>query len=232
IVSYARVPYACVGKESTVPRRPPAARRPRLAASARRAQLVEVGRRLFAQRGYEAASVEEIAERAGITKPVVYEHFGGKEGLYAVVVDREVEHIVSRIVEAISQGSPRERVERAALAFLRYVEERPDGFTTLLRDTPALKGSGEMPGLMHDLADRVGTIFTEQFRKAGYDAKAAPIYAHALVGMVAFVGQWWTESQKPPPAEAVAGHLAALAWMGLRHLPRRPALLRTVRRRS
>src|SRR5262249_57462327 len=145
IVSYARVPYACVGKESTVPRRPPAARGPRLAASARRAQLVDVGRLVFAQRGYEAASVEEIAERAGITKPIVYEHFGGKEGLYAVIVDREVEHIVERIVRAISSGSPRERLERAALTFLHYVQERPQGFPMLLRDTPALHGRPPMP---------------------------------------------------------------------------------------
>ncbi len=199
--------------------------RERLTAAARRAQLVEVGRAVFARRGYEAASVEEIAERAKVSKPIVYEHFGGKEGLYAVVVDREVEHIVGRIVEAISTGSPRERLERAALAFLTYVKERPDGFSVLLRDAAPSKRSGEMPALMYDLADRVGGVFTEQFRMAGYDAKAAPIYGHALVGMVAFVGQWWTETRKPPPAETVASHLAALAWMGLRHLPKRPALL-------
>jgi AcrR family transcriptional regulator len=198
--------------------------RPRLAASALRAQLVDVGRGVFAERGYEATSVEEIAERAGITKPIVYEHFGGKEGLYAVIVDREIEHIVRSITEAISTGTPRERLERAALAFLRYVRERPGGFTVLLRDAPASKAGGKMPALMHDLADRVGAIFTEQFRRAGYDAKAAPIYAHALVGMVAFVGQWWTESRKPPPVEMVASHIAGLAWMGLRHLPKRPRL--------
>jgi AcrR family transcriptional regulator len=201
-------------------------KRPRLAASARRAQLVDVGRVVFAQRGYEATSVEEIAERAGISKPIVYEHFGGKEGLYAVIIDREVEHIVASIVEAISTGTPRERVEQAALAFLRYVQERPEGFTILVRDTPATKRTGEMPGLMFDLADRVGAVFTEQFRRAGYDASSAPIYAHALVGMVAFVGHWWTECRKPPPAEAVASHIAALAWMGLRHLPRKPTMTR------
>ena len=197
----------------------------RFTAAARRAQLIEVGRSVFASRGYEATSVEEIADRAKVSKPIVYEHFGGKEGLYAVVVDREVKHIVSRIVEAMSTGSPRERLERAALAFLTYVKERPDGFAVLLRDAPASKRTGEMPALMYDLADRVGAIFSEQFRKAGYDAKSAPIYAHALVGMIAFVGQWWTESRKPPPAETVASHVAALAWMGLRHLPKRPALL-------
>src|ERR1043166_6753293 len=108
--------------------------RTRLTAIERRAQLVDVGRGVFAKRGYEATSVEEIAERARVSKPIVYEHFGGKEGLYAVVVDREVEQIVSRIVEAISSGSPRERLERAALAFLTYVKERPDGFAVLVRD--------------------------------------------------------------------------------------------------
>jgi len=202
----------------------------RLTAAARRAQLIEVARTVFARRGYEATSMEEIAERARVSKPIVYEHFGGKEGVYAVVVDREVEHIVARIVEAMSTGSPRERLERAALAFLTYVKERPDGFGVLLRDAAPSRRSGQMPALMYDLADRVGGVFAEQFRNAGYDAKAAPIYAHALVGMVAFVGQWWTESRKPPPADVVASHLAALAWMGLRHLPRRPTLLTTSRR--
>jgi Tetracyclin repressor-like, C-terminal domain len=92
-----------------------------------------------------------------------------------------------------------------------------------------VRSSYRLPGLMYDLADRVGAVFTEQFRRAGYDRKAAPIYAHALVGMVAFVGQWWTESRKSLAPEAVASHLAALAWMGLRHLPRRPSLLATTR---
>jgi AcrR family transcriptional regulator len=196
----------------------------RLSAAARRAQLVEVGRAVFAERGFEATSVEEIAARAKVSKPIVYEHFGGKEGLYAVVVDREVEHIVARIGEAVASGSPRDRLEQAVIAYLRYVEERPDGFAVLLRDAPRTENHGPLPALMYELADRVGAVFTNLFRQAGYDAKAAPIYAHALVGMVAFVGQWWTESRKPPPAELVASHVAALAWMGLRHLPKKPTL--------
>jgi AcrR family transcriptional regulator len=195
----------------------------RLTAVARRAQLIEVGRAVFAEQGYEATSVEEIAARAKISKPILYDHFGGKEGLYAVVVDREVEYILNNIAEAVSSGSPRERFEKATLTYLTYVQEHPEGFAVLLRDQPA-RGR-EMPALMYDLADRISHVFTEQFGTAGYDSKTAPIYAHALVGMVAFVGQWWTESRKPPPVETVASHISALAWMGLRHLPKRPTLI-------
>ncbi|HYC21921.1 MAG TPA: TetR/AcrR family transcriptional regulator [Candidatus Bathyarchaeia archaeon] len=196
---------------------------PRLSAAARRAQLVEVGRSVFAKRGYEATSVEEIAERARVSKPIVYEHFGGKEGLYAVVVDREMERVVTRIAESISSGTPRQRVERAALSFLTYVKEEPDGFAVLSRDAPVGSARGGMSSLLNDVAERVGDVFAATFKQAGYDPKVAPVYAHALVGMVTFVGQWWTETRKVP-VERVASHIAALAWMGLRHLPKRPQL--------
>jgi AcrR family transcriptional regulator len=197
----------------------------RLPASARRAQLVEVGRALFAEKGYEATSVEEIAERAKVSKPIVYEHFGGKEGLYAVVVDREMDYVVRRITEAIAEGTPRQRVEQAALAFLLYVRDHPDGFAVLSHDRPLGHPpgvGGSMSSLLNEVADRVGRLFAQSFKSAGYDAKSAPIYAHALIGMVTFVGLWWREARKPP-VEEVANHIAALAWMGLRHLPKKPA---------
>lgn len=196
----------------------------RLTASARRAQLIEVARKVFAKHGYEATSVEEIAKRAKVSKPIVYEHFGGKEGIYAVIVDREMEYVVRRIVEAISSGSPRERVEHASLAFLRYVQDNPEGFAVLSQDSPLTSSRGSMSSLLNDVAERVASIFLASFKEAGYDARAAPIYAHALVGMVTFVGKWWTETRKPS-IEEVAKHISALAWMGLRHLPKRPSLV-------
>lgn len=113
-------------------------------------------------------------------------------------------------------------MKNAALAYLTYVKEHPEGFAVLQRDTPTARG--EMPALMYDLADRVSKVLTEQFSEGGYDANTAPIYAHALVGMIAFVGQWWTDSHKPPPVETIANHIAALAWTGLRHLPKQPKL--------
>jgi AcrR family transcriptional regulator len=195
----------------------------RLSASERRAQLIEVGRAVFAKYGYEGTSVEQIAKRAKVSKPIIYEHFGGKEGLYAVVVDREMDYVERRIVEAISSGSPRERVEHASLTFLNYVKDHPDGFAVLSQDSPLTSSRGSMSSLLNELADRVGDVFVSAFKDAGYDPKAAPIYANALIGMVTFVGKWWTEERKPP-VEEVAKHIGALAWMGLRHLPKRPAL--------
>jgi AcrR family transcriptional regulator len=196
----------------------------RLTGSARRAQLIDIGRAVFAERGYEAASIEEIAARAKVSKPIVYGHFGGKEGLYAVVVDRETEQVVGTITEAISSGTPRERLERAAVAFLTYVEEHPEGFAVLSRDAPKGPAGGVMTSLLSEVADRVGKIFAAEFKRAGYDPKDGVIYAQALVGMVTFVGQWWTKRRKPS-REKVASHVAALAWMGLRHLPREPSLV-------
>ena len=73
------------------------ARRVRMTGKERREQLLDVGRALFAERGFEGTSVEEIAHKAGVSKPVVYEHFGGKEGLYAVVVDREMRMLLDMV---------------------------------------------------------------------------------------------------------------------------------------
>ena len=77
--------------------------------------------------------------------------------------------------------------------------------------------------LLTEVAQRVGDIFAAEFREAGSDVRMAPIYTHALIGMVTFVGQWWRETREPAVAE-VATQLAALAWMGLRRLPKRPRL--------
>jgi len=203
-----------------------ASRSRRLPALERRAQLIEVGRSVFATHGYEGTSVEEIAKRAKVSKPIVYEHFGGKEGLYAVIVDREMDYVERRIGEAISSGSPRERVERASLEFLSYVRDHPDGFAVLSQDSPLSSSRGTISSLLNDLAERVGDVFVSALKEAGYDTKAAPIYANALIGMVTFVGRWWTETRKPP-IEEVAKHISALAWMGLRHLPKRPTLQRS-----
>ena len=122
----------------------------------RREQLLDIGRSLFASRGFDATSVEEIASRAGVSKPVVYEHFGGKEGLYAVVVDREMRRLLDAVTGALSgEGPPRELLEHAALALLDYIESSTDGFRILVRDSPVAQSTGTFASLIGDIATQV-----------------------------------------------------------------------------
>ena len=190
----------------------------------RRAQLLDVGRSLFAERGYEGTSIEEIASRASVSKPVVYEHFGGKEGLYAVVVDREMTTLLDSITDALGEEAhPRVILERAALSLLDYVEANRDGFRILVRDSPVTQATGTFASLISDAASQVEHILGGEFRKRGFDAKASPMYAQMLVGMVALTGQWWLDARKPKKSE-VAAHLVNLAWNGLAHLEPKPRL--------
>ncbi|MEU0142763.1 TetR/AcrR family transcriptional regulator [Streptomyces albidoflavus] len=206
---------------SEKPRRP---RRTRMTGAERREQLLDIGRTLFASKGFEGTSVEEIAAKAGVSKPVVYEHFGGKEGLYAVVVDREMRQLLDMVTGALTAGHPRELLEQAAFALLDYIEAYTDGFRILVRDSPVAQSTGTFASLISDIATQVEDILGTEFKNRGFDAKLAPLYAQALVGMVALTGQWWLDARKPKKAE-VAAHLVNLAWHGLDGMEQKPRLI-------
>ena len=191
----------------------------------RREQLIHIGRTLFADRGFEGTTVEEIAAKAGVSKPVVYEHFGGKEGLYAVVVDREIRTLLDGITEALTTEvtGPRGLVELAALALLDYIDSSTDGFRILVRDSPTGQSTGSFASLISDIASQVEHILADAFKRRRLDPRTAPMYAQMLVGMVALTGQWWLDSRKYNKAD-VAAHLVNLAWNGLSGLERNPAL--------
>ncbi len=190
----------------------------------RRQQLLDIGRTLFAEKGFEGTSVEEIAAKAGVSKPVVYEHFGGKEGLYAVVVDREMQRLLDMVTSSLTAGHPRELCEQAAFALLDYIEEYTDGFRVLVRDSPVTQSTGTFASLISDIATRVEHILAKEFKARGFDPKLAPLYAQALVGSVALTGQWWLTTRKPKKAD-VAAHLVNLAWHGLGNLEAKPRLI-------
>ncbi|HXS62326.1 MAG TPA: TetR/AcrR family transcriptional regulator [Streptosporangiaceae bacterium] len=189
----------------------------------RREQLLDVGRRLFAERGLDGTSIEEIAAQAGVSKPVVYEHFGGKEGLYAVVVDREVDRFLTMATELLSGEDTMEKFELAAVALLHYIEDNSDGFRILVRDSNSASGSGTFASLMSDIASQVEYLLADVLKDRGYDPKLAPVYSQMLVGMVAFAGQWWLDVRKPK-LEEMAAHLVNLAWNGLSELDPKPKL--------
>ena len=186
---------------------------------ARREQLVAVGRSLFAEKGFGATSVEEIAARAKVSKPVIYEHFGGKEGLYAVIVDREVQALIASLQSSLeSSERPRLILENATLGLLDYIERNTDGFRVLVRDAPSDRTAGSFSSVMGDVAVSVEHIIAEQF-----NATWSPLYAQMLVGLIAQVGQWWLDDRRMKKDE-VAAHVVNLIWNGQRGLSPRPTL--------
>lgn len=190
----------------------------------RRSQLVDVGRGLFALRGLDGTTIEEIAAAAGVSKPVIYEHFGSKEGLYTQVVDGEFRILLASINDALTEeAKPRVLVERAALALLTYIEDRTDGFRILMRDAPPSQLEGAFSTLLSHVTERVEHLLADEFSRRGFSAADGAMYAQMLVGMVAMTGQWWQDSRQPDK-RAVAAHLVNLAWNGLTGLKKEPEL--------
>jgi AcrR family transcriptional regulator len=210
---------------------PSAPGRKRMTGKERREQLLGIARQLFAERGLDGTSIEEIAARADVSKPVVYEHFGGKEGLYAVVVDREVERFITMATRLLGgEDNNMPKFEVAAVELLRYIEDNSDGFRILVRDSNPSSGSGTFASLISDIASQVEYILGDMLKERGYDPKLAPLYAQMLVGMVAFTGQYWLDARKPE-LEEVAAHLVNLAWNGLSELDPKPQLSPEAKRR-
>jgi len=189
----------------------------------RRHQLIDVARSLFAERGYDGTAIEDIAKRASVSKPVVYEHFGGKEGLYAVVVDREMSALLDGVTASLTNNQHRERVEAVTLALLTYIEERTDGYRVLIRDSPASVAPTTYSTLFNDAVSQVASILAGDFARRGLDPELAPLYSQALVGSVSMTAQWWLDAREPKK-EVVAAHLVNLMWNGLSRLEPDPRL--------
>jgi hypothetical protein len=141
-----------------------------------------------------------------------------------VVVDREVQALTTALTGALgSGGHPKVLLERTALALLDYIESSEDGFRILVRDSPVAQATGTFSSLIGDVATQVEAILEPRFRSTGLEAKAAPLYAQMLVGMIALTGQYWLDARSPKKTE-VAAHLVNLAWNGLHNMEKKPEL--------
>lgn len=206
------------------PSQPPAPR-VRMSALQRRDQLIEVSRHVFAEKGFDAASIEEIASEAKISKPVVYEHFGDKESLYAIVVDREVTLLMSMMTESLTSDRPRVLLEQAATALFDYIDEHTDGFWVLLRPHPrGDQRGGSFGTVMREVATHLSERLVPICKEHGFSPKLAPMYSNMLVGMVAMTGEWWAQDRKPSK-ELVITQVVNMAWNGVNHLERDPSLV-------
>jgi AcrR family transcriptional regulator len=201
-----------------------AKKNPRLPRAERRLQLLAISRGVFAERGFEAATLEEIAERAGVSRPIVYGHFGDKQRLFEAVVNAEIARVEAAVGEALSApGGPRELLERGLRAFFAYVREHPEGHAVLTRDAPIHLSDAGLGVMLDGLAARISDAIARAIRGLGLDPAPAPIYANALIGLGAHVGRWWRDHPEVS-LPTVTSHTTTLLWSGFGGMMNDPAV--------
>jgi AcrR family transcriptional regulator len=182
----------------------------------RERQMLEVAGRSFAARGFHAVSMDEIAERAGISKPMLYHYFGSKEGLYVAYVRQEGSALLAGMRDAAEpDAAPAERLWAGTLAFLGYVDEHRPGWALLYRE--AVSQGGPLAAEIAELRARIATIVHRLFASFGDATENSEALAHAFVGAGESVANWWLEHPEEP-REHIAQLLVRLAGGALPEL--------------
>jgi AcrR family transcriptional regulator len=192
----------------------------RLTAEQRRQQLCAVALELFARRGYRATTMDDIAEAAGVTKPLVYQHFSSKRALYLELVESIADALLLAVRGAVMRAEgPRQQVEMGFAAYFRLVVNREAEFRLLYgRDHADDKELGQALRMVEDaIAEAI-----EPLMDAGLDDNHRRLLAYAVVGMAEGASRRFME-QRPlstgsveEEAERLAQRMADLAWAGLR----------------
>jgi len=195
------------------------ARGARLSRSARRAQLLVAARDVFAAHGYHAAAMDDIAEKAGVSKPVLYQHFPGKLELYRALLTTYADELVARVRSAIANTSDnRERVHAAVAAYFDFVAGEGHAYRLVFESD--LRGEPEaaalVDGALTKCIDAVAAVVTED---AGLDQQRARLLAVGLVGLSQVTAQYWLDSDQQIPRDEAVGLMSALAWKGLAGFP-------------
>ena len=190
---------------------------------ARREELLDAADRAIRRRG-PAISMDEIAAEAGVTKPILYRHFGDKAGLSTALGDRYVATLLARIHEALERESdPRRRLETTLDAYLSLVDEEPQIYRFIVQETIAemvstiaeqRDGGTATSSFIRRIADEVAQILRSEAARFGVDGAPAEEWAHAIVGMMHLAGDWWLERRHMPRRQLVAS-LTTLLWGGL-----------------
>jgi AcrR family transcriptional regulator len=191
----------------------------RLPAAARRVQLLDVARRVFGRDGYRGASMESIAEAAGVTKPVLYQHFRSKHALYASLLESELSQLTADLERAfaLAEGN-QQRLRLGFGAYLDFVASHEDAFRLLFTEGLGLDESFQqrVDRFRSWVAERVTAIISAE---AGLPAPRARALAVAIVGMAESAATWWLAEHRPLPIADLADELAGLAWQGFARYP-------------
>src|SRR3954454_8736914 len=184
-------------------------------AGARHDQLLEAADRVVRRDG-SAATMNLIAAEAGITKPILYRHFGDKGGLYRALADRHIEQLLDRLRTALlTRGGLRARTRATVDAYLASVEEQPQVYRFLMQraavEEPDVRG--QVAGSSLPFGEAMATGMGNEPERGGVDAGRALVWAHGIAGMVQATGDWWLDHPEVR-RQTVVDELVGLLWRG------------------
>ena len=194
-----------------------------MSAADRRVVILDAALDAFAERGYHETSLDAVAERAGISKALIYEHFASKRDLHRALLETYGRELLARVTEAIAaaeHGGP--RLEAGVDAFLRFVEERRDAWRMLVRNATEPDVARSVEQLQSDAAQAIGALMAEDAEAAQLTDRAQAaldieMFAQQLTGSVRALANWWDEHREVP-RERVLAIAMEFAWLGLDRL--------------
>ena len=192
----------------------------RLPKPARRRQLLGAAREVFVAQGYHAAAMDEIAERAGVSKPVLYQHFPGKLELYLALLDESADELSAAVRSALASTTDnKQRVTATFTAFFDFVQGTGQAFRLVfesdLRNEPAVRDRLERS--TRDCAGMISEVIRED---AGLGGDEAYLLGMGLVGMAQVSATFWLSTAQTIPKDAAEQLMARLAWRGISGWPR------------
>jgi AcrR family transcriptional regulator len=187
----------------------------RLPRTARRAQLLDAAQDVFAANGYHAAAMDEIAERAGVSKPVLYQHFPGKLELYMALLDMHVDELIERVDDAMASSTDNKlRVRNAVSAYFDFVDGESQAYRLVfesdLRGEPAVQGAIDR-GTDACIRAITATITAD----AGLDEEHASLLAVGLVGISQVAARAWLANNRTMTKDEAVALISNLAWKGI-----------------
>lgn len=194
--------------------------RARLPRSARRVQLLAAAQEVFVSVGYHAAAMDDIADRAGVSKPVLYQHFPGKQDLYLALLDQHAAAMVSAVRAALDSTTDNKlRVAATIQAYFDFVADDGAAFRLVFESDLVNERAvrERVDRVTHECADLISAVIAED---AGLSQDQAMLLAVGLVGMAHVSARYWLTQEGSVPRDAAVHLLAGLAWRGIGGFPR------------
>lgn len=194
--------------------------RSRLPRSARRTQLLAAARTVFVARGYHAAGMDEIAERAGVSKPVLYQHFPSKLDLYLALLDQHSAELLDAVRTALaSTPVNKHRVAATIAAYFEFVDRADEPFRLVfesdLTNDPVVRE--RVDAVSHACAEAIAEVIAED---TGLPGAEAELLAVALAGMAQVSARYWISSGRRIPRSDADRLISQLSWRGIRGFPK------------